>query len=219
MQQNLIARFVNETAYNYPQNDVHLFAEKYPTVVHNKKILDTLPGELHRVKTIDNIPPDCKYPLQSIASAQNRKQTDTVGLAKCLELKVAAKVVVTENIDIKDGLINGNVGEVFGFKIVDNVLKKVYLRFQASQIGRKAMMSNEFTRANCVVPIEKCDKDIYIPISKGSVPPSIKWVQFPLALSWTCTIHKVLSLNEGVVSFDLQKAKIFWLWPNVHSIE
>ena len=35
----------------------------YPTVVHNKEILDTLAGELHRVNAIDNIPADCKYPL------------------------------------------------------------------------------------------------------------------------------------------------------------
>ena len=67
------------------------------------------------------------------------------------------------------------------------------------------MMSKEFTRLNCVVPIEKCEANI--PISKGSVSPSIKRTQLPLALSWKCTIHKLqsLSLNEGVVSFDLQK--------------
>ena len=72
-----------------------MFAENYPTVAHNEKILDTLPGELHRVNAIDSIPDDCKYPLPCIVSAQNRKQTDTGGLAKCLELKVGAKVMVT----------------------------------------------------------------------------------------------------------------------------
>ena len=44
---------MNETADNYPQNAVHMFAENCPTVVHNKKILDTLSGELQRVN-------DCK---------------------------------------------------------------------------------------------------------------------------------------------------------------
>ena len=68
-------------------------------------------------------------------------------------------------------------------------------------------MSNEFTRTNCVVPIEKCEADI--PVSNGSVSPSIKRNQFLLALSWTCRIHEVqgLSLNEGVVNFDLQNQK------------
>ena len=80
-----------------------------------------MPGELHRVNAIDNISADCKYPLQSVVSAQNKKQTDTVGLEKCLELKAGTKVMVTVNIDIKDRLINDQVGEVFGFKIVDNI--------------------------------------------------------------------------------------------------
>ena len=137
-----------------------MFGKNYPTVVHNKKILDTFPGELCRVNAIDNIPADCKYHLQCIASAQNRKQTDIGGLAKSLELKVGAKVMITVNIDIKDRLINGQVGEVFGFKIVDNVINNVYIKFQDPEIGRKTMKSNEFTRANCVVPIEKCEADI-----------------------------------------------------------
>ena len=48
VQQKLKARFVNETADNYLQNAVHMFAENYPTVIHDKKILETLSGELHR---------------------------------------------------------------------------------------------------------------------------------------------------------------------------
>ena len=209
VKQKLKARFTNETADNYPHNVVHVFAENYPTVAHNKKIPDTLPGELHRVNAIDNIPADSKDPFQSILSAQNRKQTNTGGLAKCLELKVGAKVMVTVTIDIKDRLINGQFGEVFGFKIVDNIINQVYIKFEDPQIGRKAIMSNQFTRTNCAVPIEKCEADI--PISKGSVSPCIKRTQFPLALSWACAIHKVQgwSLNEGIVSFELQKQKDF----------
>ena len=53
VQQKLKASFMNETPDNYPQNAVHMFAENYPTVVHNKKILDTLSGKLHRVNVID----------------------------------------------------------------------------------------------------------------------------------------------------------------------
>ena len=113
--------------------------------------------------------------------------------------------MITVKIDIKDRLINGQVGEVFGFQIVDNIINEIYIKFQDPQIGRKVMMSNEFTRGNCVVSVEK--REANISISKGSVSPSIKRTQFPIALSWERTIRKVqsLSLNEGVVSFDLQK--------------
>ena len=89
---------MNKTADNYPQNAVHMFAENYPTIVHNKKTLDILQGELYIVNAIDNITADFKYSPQSNLSAQNRKQTDTGDLARYLELKVRAKVIITVNI-------------------------------------------------------------------------------------------------------------------------
>ena len=71
------------------------------------------------------------------------------------------------------------------------------------------MLSDHFTQQNYFVPLQKCDADI--PICKGSISPSIKRTQIPLILSWACTIHKVqgLSLEEGVVDFDLQKQRTF----------
>ena len=84
-----------------------------------------MPCELHRVHAIDNIPADCKYPLQSIILAQNRKQTDTGGLAKCLELKVGAKVMVTVKVDVNNRLINGQAGEVLGLKLLMLYIKYI----------------------------------------------------------------------------------------------
>ena len=49
----------------------------------------------------------------------------------------------------------------FGFKTVD-VISKVCIKFHDTQIGRKAMISNESTRANYIVPIKKCETGITI---------------------------------------------------------
>ena len=48
-------------------------------------------------------------------------------------------------------------------------------------------------------------------LKKNKSQPCIKMTQFLLALSWACTVHKVqgLSLDEGVISFDLQRQKSF----------
>ena len=48
-------------------------------------------------------------------------------------------------------------------------------------------------------------------IKKGSTSPSIKLTQFLLTLAWLSTVHKVqgLSVEQGVINFDLQKQKSF----------
>ena len=209
VQNRLKARFVKENGVNYPRNGLDMFEENNPTLLHNKEILIGLPGVLHKIEAIDAIPGDFKYPKSMISSAQSRKQTDTGNLAKCLELKKWAKVMVTVNIVIQDRLINGKVGKVSGFEIVENNVKRVYIKFHDDEVGRKAMFLDRFCFQNGFVPIEKVDADI--PIVKSTLYPTFKRTQFPLALSWACTIHKVqgLSLEQGVVSFDLKKQNSF----------
>ena len=48
-------------------------------------------------------------------------------------------------------------------------------------------------------------------LEKNKSQPCIKRTQFPLALSWTCTVRKMqsLSLDEGVTSFDLHRQRSF----------
>ena len=113
--------FIEESDINYPENAQHMCAENYPTVKHNCKILDKLPGKTYTINTIDQIPTDCKYPATLISLSQNKKQSEKGGLAKCLELKVGGKVMVTDNVDIQDMLINWKIGEVAGFEIMNSI--------------------------------------------------------------------------------------------------
>ena len=50
-----------------------------------------------------------------------------------------------------------------------------------------------------------------ISIKKETASSSIKCIQFPLILAWTSTVRKVqdLSLQQGVIDFDLEKQKLF----------
>ena len=58
-----------ESDINYPENALHMYAENYPTVKHNRKILDKLPGKTYAIITTDLIPTDCKYPATLILLA------------------------------------------------------------------------------------------------------------------------------------------------------
>ena len=88
-----------------------MFKYNEPAITGNEVVLHNLPCELYRIVVNDKIPENCKYPLATIQDTRNQNQTNT-GLAKLLQLKIGAKVMLTVNIDIKDRLINGQTGKV-----------------------------------------------------------------------------------------------------------
>ena len=71
-------------------------------------------------------------------------------------------------------------------------------------------LSSIVARQHNWVPIERTEVNIKIRSNKSS-SPVIRQTQFPLMLSWACTVHEVqgLSLDKIVVSFDLEKQRAF----------
>ena len=71
------------------------------------------------------------------------------------------------------------------------------------------MRSSYLGRHNSRFALEKCETEI--PIKKESASPSVKRTQLHLTIAWASTVHKVqgLSLEQGVIDFNLQKQKSF----------
>ena len=85
----------------------------------------------------------------------------------------------------------------------------MYVKFNDTNAGRQEMRSDLTAQQHNWVPIRK--HQALFGLRKNKQQPSVKRTQFSLTLSWACTAHKVqgLSLAEGVVSFDLEKTKVF----------
>ena len=74
-------------------------------------------------------------------------------------------------------------------------------------IGRMSG-SDIIAKNNEWVPTKREETSIY-PNKYKTISPAIKRTQFPVVLSWACTVHKVhgLSLTSAVVSFNLEKQR------------
>ena len=135
--------------------------------------------------------------------------SETGNLESQLKLKIGAQVMLTSNLDIDDRLVNGLVGTVKQIKYKNNEVSVVYVKFNDISAGREAMQSDLTAQQQNWVPIKK--HQALFGLRKNKQQPSVKRTQFPLTLPWACTVLKVqgLSLAEGVVSFDLEKTKVF----------
>lgn len=204
----LKSRFISPEAPNYPNDAIHIFAENAPVCDGNLIRLETVSKPLHQICVIDILPKNIS--IKKIEEILNRKQSETGGLATIFKIKVDACVMLTVNIDIQDRLINGQIGTIKQILTDNGNVTKVYIKFDDPKAGVKKINADPFARQHSVVPIEKAEASVLIKNNKES-SPVIKRTQFPLALSYACTCHKVqgLSLNEAVISFDLVKQRNF----------
>ena len=203
----LKSRFFNKLSY--PENAVHIFAENKPVEQHNEIQLVKIASELIRIQAIDETPRHIKHTESQIEAIKQREISETGKLAYSLKLKIGAQVMLTANVNIEDRLVNGLVGKVVKFKLVDHQITIVYVKFNDKNPGLITMESDSFARQQQWVPIMK--HEVSFGFKKNKSQPCIKRTQFPLALSWACTAHKVqvLILDEDVISFDLHRQRSF----------
>ena len=150
---------------------------------------------------------------QDIDRVLARGRSETCGLDYEIQIKEGARIMLTTNINIQDRLINGQMGTIV--KIDVNASKEptvVYIKFDNEKAGKTTIntSANNFTRENHFVAIEPILARIKVRPGKPS-SPEIQRIQFPIALSWACTVHKVqgLTLENVVVSMNLNRQRSF----------
>ena len=195
---------------DYPHDALHIFAENEPANKHNEEMLNRISGPSIQVAAIDEFPQECNIPTSDLRNMQNAKLSDTGGLISILIVKIGARVMITKNIDLKDRLINGQIGTIMQFKFKNDNLVKPYIKLDDERAGVKALSSDPISRENMWIPITRSEAFFTLK-GRSANSPMIRRTQFPLMLSWACTCHKVqgLSLPEAVISFTLNKQRRF----------
>jgi len=115
--------------------------------------------------------------------------------------------MLTTNVDVSDGLVNGARGEVV--HVVTNNSSQVtslLVRFDNNRVGYKAIQTSQYrSRFPHAVPLSKYEVVFF---AKGKRGSEIKRLQFPLTLAWATTIHKVQGLTLDEIVVDMKGGQI-----------
>ena len=110
--------------------------------------------------------------------------------------------MLTANVDVSDGLVNGARGEVVYVTISNNEVTCVLVKFDNDRVGLKCIQSSQYRgRFANAVPLSKHEVVFFARGKRGS---EIKRLQFPLTLAWATTIHKVQSLTLDEIVVDMK---------------
>ncbi|XP_062606870.1 uncharacterized protein LOC134268630 [Saccostrea cucullata] len=127
-------------------------------------------------------------------------RTRTDGLSSSLLFSVNARVMLTRNINVEDGLVNGAIGYISAFELGTNQKRNrvegIRIVFESKEIGK--LQGKKTCHGNEVL-IQRIQEDIKEKNTKNVVRH-----QFPLKLAWACTAHKVqgMTANSVVVNLD-----------------
>ena len=183
---------------NYKKHALHVFGTNALCSHHNNNMLHSLSTTKHIIQADDTKKDTITEQVSLNLSKETRNKTG--GLESTLVVAQGAKVKLTSNIDVSDGLSNGARGEVVEIFLIDNKVHTVLIEFDNQTIGEAAKSKSQYkARYPNAVPIYRFGATFSL--GKGL---NISRSQFPLTLAWASTIHTVqgLTVDEIVVHMD-----------------
>ena len=195
----LKSREIPVDAADYPTQALHVYRINADVDTRNTVMLNSLAPQSaqYAIKAIDSVAGETSH--ISLSSLSD-KRSETGGLHGTLKLAIGARVMLTTNVDVADGLVNGARGEVVHVVTNNNSeVTSVLVKFDNSTVGAKSIQTSPHrSRLPHAVPLMKYEVVFF---AKGKRGSEIKRLQFPLTLAWATTIHKVqgLTLDEIVV--------------------
>ena len=198
----LKSRVVSPDSPDYPSEALHVYKLNADVDEHNDSMLKRIPSTVRRyaVKASDAVTSQTKHiNLTSLSG----KRTETGGLHSILNIAVGARVMLTTNVDVSDGLVNGARGEVVHIVTNDNNdVTTVLVKFDCEKVGQTAHQASRF-RTMCpkAVPVSRVEVSF---LAGGKRGAEITRLQFPLTLSWATTIHKVQGLTLDTIVVNMK---------------
>lgn len=208
-------------------NAVHLFSMNKDVERHNELLYSRHPGREYRYECQDDV--ELHHPYFQKLTARLRDGTlernFNHNYRPILLFKLDMPVILTTNIDVSNGLVNGSQGTIVGFKhcTADDLAQNRSTLQAASGIYLKQRLDavNQFTSRfspacnhTCYPIVRFADHPRDIAIRPdcsveefGDEPPYtlLMRTQVPLAPCWAMTIHKAQGMTLDRVVVNLRK--------------
>ena len=195
---------VNPNNENYPHDAMHGYAQNGHCDAWNEHRLKLLPGREFTNITTDSKKDNCME-LANVTMPTNPHETGN--LRKVLTVKINARVMITTNIDVTDGLTNGAMGTVTNVVIKQTTgkISVILVAFDREHVGQEARYTqwNNSINQNGV-PIHWTQATF--PVQKKASFQATR-SQFPLTLAWAVTIHICQGLTLTEIVIDMTCAK------------
>ena len=111
--------------------------------------------------------------------------------------------MLTNNINVTDGLANGAVGTMTHVVSHDGSTA-IVVKFDSAHIGQASKENSKYkhvTKSSISIKHYQASFQIH-----GKKSTEASWTQFPLILSWVITIHKVQGMTLDAVVIDMAKS-------------
>ena len=179
---------------NYPTQALHVYRLNESVDKRNDFMLNSLASEDDQfgIETQDSVTGQTHH--FDLANLPNKK-TETGNLHNVLKIAVGgARVMLTVNVNVTDGLVNGARGEVIHIvTVASRKVKTILVKFDDENVGREAIRASQHRdRFSNAVPINRVEVKFNARGKRGS---EVTRSQFPLTLAWATTIHKVQGLT------------------------
>ena len=123
---------------NYPPDAMHVYALNVHCDAWNENRLKLLPGKEFTIIATDSKKDDCTE-LANVTMPTN--PCETGNLCKVLTMKINARVMITTNIDVADGLTNGAMGAVTN-AVIDQTTGKMSVILVAFENNAIALLND-----------------------------------------------------------------------------
>ena len=164
-------------------------------LVHHVQARDSCTHSMKRVRD------------QAIYVVSLLKTQDTYGLPRKLDLAIGVRYMVSTNIDIEDGLVNGSSGVlrwIDTYPVGDElIVQRVWIDFDYSSIGARARskLGCRTLDGKALTPITRVEREL--PTKTGNTLVRVSRCQFPLVICEAITIHKSQGQSYDQVVVDV----------------